>query len=666
MSIAMLLYLAGMAAIYISERLLVEHELRWVILGAGVVAIGASIGLRARGRVEAEDDGIRYAHTVGLGLSVAGLLAVALYGTTTTGAMELFGFEGVMAERWTGVFGSLWPIGLIAASVPLLAVDFAVSESPVMLPRRRVTQSALNALAGVLAVAILFPVNFVSARHEKQWDFSYFKTAAPSEGTKDLANSVEKPVTVHVFLPAASDVLPEVKSYFSALNAGSIELVVVDQAAEPELARKLKVRNNGVLAFSTGPINLDEKAPESDENSDEKDGLQTHVVSLGGDNLKDARSGLRKLDEGVQQALLALTRGKLTVYLTSGHGELHWNRQRRQIERIDGLKQILEFMNLRIKTLSIGDGLAEEVPEDADVVAILAPTQPFLKSEAEAIQRYLERGGSVFVAAEPKLTRDPRMANSYDGLDDIIAFIGYELGEGVLASESKIVPLTRNATDKLNVTTDRFSVHPSTTVLADRAAELQLFTPTAGWLRENKESKSKRTITVRSRSETWADVNRNLKLDRDAKESKESRTIAGVAVGTEDPPWRAMVIADGSFLSDVAIANPGNQQFVYDGFNWLTGERGVSSAPENEEDVKIQHTREGQGIWFYGTVLGVPLLVLGFGLWRVRRRRRATEATEKDREAPPRPKSEPTTPEPKEVQDSEEIPEEDSEGGEDE
>lgn len=644
MSLAMILYLGGMAAIYVGERLLgPDHTARWLLLGIGGIAVVGSIAMRAQARSRSDDDGVRYGNTVALGLSAAGLMAVMLYGLSTDGFVDMIGFEDATAERWYGVFGAIWPIGWLAATVPLLVTDVAISDSPVVLPRRRVTMSALNALAAVLAVSILFPLNYISSNNEEQWDFSYFKTAEPSQGTKELAAGLERQVTVRVFLPTSSDVLPEVTSYFDQLDSDKIEIVVIDQAAEPELARELRVRDNGFMAFTVGAL---EDAESQDEKAEEgaDDEFRSHVVDLGGEELDTARAELRKLDEKVQKALLSMIRGKLTVYVTTGHDELHWDRDRKPINRIDGLKQILEFMNFRVKTLGIGDGLAEEVPDDADVVMVLAPMQPLLPAEGEALRKYLERGGAIFVAAEPEMVRGARIANADDGLADLLRFIGYEVGEGVLASESSIVPMARNKTDKLNITTDRFSVHASTNVLADRSARLQLFLPTSGWLDDVKGAKSKRTVTVRSRNETWADLNRNLELDKDAGEKKESRPIAAVAVGTQDPPWRALVVADGSLLSDVPIQNPGNQQFVYDGLNWLTGEQGVTSAPESEEDVKIQHTREGQGIWFYGTILGMPLLVLAFGLLRVRRRRKLSEATEKDRAEPirsddnPRPK----------------------------
>ena len=66
----------------------------------------------------------------------------------------------------------------------------------------------------------------------------------------------------------------------------------------------------------------------------------------------------------------------------------------------------------------------------------------------------------------------------------------------------------------------------------------------------------------------------------------------------------------------------GNQQYFYDGINWLTHQEALSGTTENEEDVRIEHTKEGQAGWFYLTVVGLPLLIFGLGMLRLRIRRK--------------------------------------------
>jgi hypothetical protein len=42
----------------------------------------------------------------------------------------------------------------------------------------------------------------------------------------------------------------------------------------------------------------------------------------------------------------------------------------------------------------------------------------------------------------------------------------------------------------------------------------------------------------------------------------------------------------------------------------------------DEEDVRIEHSKQKDLAWFYSTIVGVPALVLGLGLVVARRARR--------------------------------------------
>ncbi len=215
----------------------------------------------------------------------------------------------------------------------------------------------------------------------------------------------------------------------------------------------------------------------------------------------------------------------------------------------------------------------------------------------------------------------------------------------MLASETNFLRATYEKSDRMNVATNRFSSHPSTQVLARNSQALALVTPGAGWLDELKDKPEgvKVTVTVRSMPDNFADLDGDLELDRGT-ESKRIRPIAAAVTGPapkaaapqegegegaegekaddEAPEWRAVVLSDATALSDlVLIQVRGNQQFVWDAANWLLGEEEVAGTVESEEDVKIQHTRDDQVAWFYGTIFGVPLVVFLLGLLRVRQRR---------------------------------------------
>ena len=90
----------------------------------------------------------------------------------------------------------------------------------------------------------------------------------------------------------------------------------------------------------------------------------------------------------------------------------------------------------------------------------------------------------------------------------------------------------------------------------------------------------------------------------------------------KDNTYRAIVVGDVSLFSDSLLqASQGNAQFALDGIRWLVGDEALAGSLNNEEDVKIQHTAEEDKIWFWGTILIVPLLIFGLGAFFIRSRR---------------------------------------------
>lgn len=616
MSPSVLAYLGGMLLVFLGQRVLDGHDgwqLTTTLLGLG--AIGGALGLRLRAFRSEKDPGSKLGHRYALLLTAGALGALFLYAFTTELVLDGLGLGLESAKRWRGSFGALWPITWLACTLPLLLLDRALQSSPV-LPVRRLRESAAQGLAAALGVALLFPINFLAHRHNERWDLAYFKTTQAGTATQALVDSLDEPIIVYVFLPPSSDVLAELRGYFDPLAGDKLDVRYLDQAAEPRLAKALNVRANGYVAFSRGevPLEIEEGQP------------RPVVQSLKlGEELDKAKSKLRKLDQEVQKILLELGKGDRVAYVVGGHGELSWkggaNADKERLIR--GLKAVLEFMSFEVKTLSPTEGLNDAVPEDADLVMILGPTGKYLPSETEALQRYLDGGGALLVAVEPPPVRGIKPGTQVeDPLDDLILQLGFRIGEGVLASEVNTVPLTRQKSDRLNILTDKFSSHPSTAVLSKASPLAPLFLPSGGYLEERGIEGIKPTITVRARPENWADLDGDLDFD-EGTESKEMRPVAAAVRGGGEPGWRALVVADSGVFSDAAMGNDGNKQFAYDGINWLIGAESLSGRVENEEDVKIEHSKEDQKYWFYMTVLGIPLALLLVAGLRLRRRRRA-------------------------------------------
>ena len=86
--------------------------------------------------------------------------------------------------------------------------------------------------------------------------------------------------------------------------------------------------------------------------------------------------------------------------------------------------------------------------------------------------------------------------------------------------------------------------------------------------------------------------------------------------------WRGAVVGDSTWASTAMLQNPAGQVYLAETLGWLTQDPALSGETETEEDVKIQHTKDGETVWFYGTIVLVPALVFMGGLFRVSRRRK--------------------------------------------
>jgi hypothetical protein len=392
------LYIAGLVLVYLGERVLASWDGRMAFTIAGVVATVLATALRfaPRFRAGGERRGIENLLAV---LSVVGLLGLAVYALTTEWGLNLLGVSPANPESRETLHGVLtvtW-IALILVSVtPMIFAETALypmRRAP--LPEgRRVRMAASNGV--VLALAAIYGSLFVYAATDLgvTADFSYFKTSKPSDSTRRIAESLSEPVQVIAFFPDVNEAKTEVERYLRELSSGitTLKIDVKDHLRVPKLARDLNVSQDGAIVLKRG------------------DTTETLVI---GTDMKDARPKLKTLDQDFQEKLLKMARSRRYAYITAGHGELTENRDGDGSGRAGRLlKQLLTKQNYLAKELGIGQGLGKDVPDDAAVVIILGPTEPFAPEEIESLQRYADRGGRLMIALDPDAPADQNLGGA--------------------------------------------------------------------------------------------------------------------------------------------------------------------------------------------------------------------------------------------------------------
>lgn len=590
-------YLLGMLAVLVGERMLGgESPMRAAIDGVGALLLLMALGMLLRNHSAARGDQ-KAPHRSALVWALVGVASLGLYALTTDAALAKFAFDEEGEHRFEVAMTAAWVLVWLVGTVPFLMVDRAIAACTVVVTPGRVREAAAAGLATALGLALVLPANYLASAHNKRWDLGYFKTAEPGSSTRSLIDSAEAPIRAVLFFPSSSDVVQELRTYFDQIAGSNLSVEYVDHALDPELAKELKVRDNGSIALVRG----------------EGDDQQVESIKIGVD-FDSARKNLKQLDEKMQASLLKLTRGKRTAYVTVGHGEMYWKAGDPKDRKLDTFKKALGSMQYKVKELGLATGLAQEVPEDADLVAIIGPTEPFLDEEIKVLDAYRKRGGALLVALEP------------DGSDlsALLTPMGVGLdGTSPLVSDTNFLVMSYRPADRYNIGTNKFSTHESVTTISRNSKSMPVLTPRAGALAELPAAEGKVTVTVRTLPEVWADKDADLEFDANAEERKSWPLAAAItAPAAEGKESRAVVISDATWMSDLFLpAVQGNAVLLLDTVSWLVQDEAMAGTVNSEEDVKIQHTKEGQGWMFYGTSFLFPLMILSGGLAYVRSRK---------------------------------------------
>jgi hypothetical protein len=666
------LYVGGLVLVLMGERVLSGLEKgAGIVTVLGVASVVLATALRFSPKFKTQGERANIERLFSL-LSIAGLVALAIYYVTTDAGAERFGLTKMTAEKRDHaleLLRVLWVSVLTLAVVPQLFAEFALrpmrrAERP---EARRVTAAAMA--GGALAMVVVYAslLVYASGGIQKKWDYSYFKTSRPGEATIKIAKSITEPIRVVAFFPDVNDVRPEVASYLKELAASSpkLKVEVRDRLLAPKLAKELRANQDGVIILSKGSA--------------------TYTLTVGSD-MASARTKLQTLDRDFQEQLLKAVRSHKTVYFTVGHGEL--NDAPKGGNDNDGrtaniTKLLLQKQNVTVKELGLGQGLGSQVPADADAVVVLGPSDGFSPEEIASLQRFADAGGHLLMALDPESASSMNLVGADESkaaveaapsspstapsanpvkptpsgsagakapppplpktptpahLAALVGITGLTYSPDLLANETQHIVMRSNDSDRTRLQISSFSSHASVSTLSRNAPRAAIVMFGAGSLDKPQTMAGKVDFTVRTPSGTFNDTNRNFKLDKDSEKTQVYNVAAAVTrpvAGAPAPPakddkgkdkkpepkeMRAFVTSDVDAFSDLVLTNVvGNQVLFVDAMRWLVGEESYAGATNTEEDLHIEHTKQQDLAWFYGTIFGLPALVLGVGLFFRRR-----------------------------------------------
>jgi ABC-type uncharacterized transport system involved in gliding motility auxiliary subunit len=464
------------------------------------------------------------------------------------------------------------------------------------------TQNLLQQIVnGILIVAVIGLLGFLSVRYEVKQDWTANKRNTLTAGSQKLLGSMDKPIKFVAFVYPGSEDRAGVESFVELYQRfkKDIEIEFVDPTSQPQKVKEYEVSFRGEVVV-------------------EYDGRKEHLNTLSEQEITGA---LQRL---------SLAGDKWVVFL-EGHGE-------RSI--VEGTSQndymqfaaTLKKKGLKIQPLNLLK--AQAIPDNTAVLVLASPKSPLLPGEIKLVQDYVDKGGSLLWLSD---------TDDQDGLDGLAASFGVKWQKGIgifpfefkmLGTESPVIYMAMEyppnpVTKGIDQPAWLPIVHSIATVPGKdfRAAPL-LTANEAAWLET--QPLTENVSLDQKAGDIPGPLTLAMTLTRNVKDAAEPAPVQkDGAPPTPDEPaktrqQRIALVGDADFLADANLHAYANEALGVNLVQWLALRDSqlnvdVPKAPDTSlflSDVQLAM------IWLVFPVL-IPALLLGFGVtrWSIRRRR---------------------------------------------
>jgi len=483
----------------------------------------------------------------------------------------------------------------------------------------RYTISGVVAVGLVLALTVM--ANWLAGRRYVRADWTSTQLYTLSDKTENILSNLGEEIRVIVFMTPATSMYDQVHELLERYKAASDKITVefIDPDREPlktqQLAEQFGVQVADTVVFVFGDRT---KYVTSDQMSE----MDYSGMQYGQGPTMRAFKG----EEQFTSAILSLVAPEVPkVYFVTGHGEASTAAAPGGAgdRGLSVLTQALQRDNMEIADVSL---LSGDVPEDADVIAIVGPTRAYTEPEITALGAYLDRGGRLLVALDPLIDTDGTMR--WTRLEALLA------GRGVIVHDDLVVDPSRRLPfyDLSAVYLEDFGNHPITQGLEGFAV---LFTVA----RSLEADDGSATVLVQTSDEGWGEANLGMLLRGEPVAVDEDDHPGPAAVGVaverlmaaadevsdeagDDESYRIVVFGDSDFLTDLDIANAGNAVLATNAFNWLVAREDlVGIPPRDVEQVSVFLTRQQMRNLGLLVLIAMPgaAILAGILVWRRRR-----------------------------------------------
>lgn len=387
----------------------------------------------------------------------------------------------------------------------------------------------------------------------------------------------------------------------------SVHIRVFDnEGSEREASERLLER----YARASAKVTYDFVDPDARPGEARRAGIERYGQTLveGGDH----QERLERVDEEkLTNAFLGLMRPtEKHVYLLYGHGEPRIGDTGR--EGLSAFAQALEKDNYTVHELLL---IRERgVPADAGCVVVAGPVKALQVEEIQALDAYLQRGGSLLVGLEP---------GQNAGLGDLLLSWGVQLDDDlVIDTFSRMLGG--------DYTVPVVSEYGSVSAVA--GFPYATIFPTARSLRMVPDVGASLAVdwVVRTSENSWAEHDLGVweekgeaSLDEHDRKGPLNLALYARKALTEDQTARLLAFGDAGFLNNNYLGVSGNRDLVMNCLNMLMGESSlIVIEPRVESDAPFILTPSQSRMVFLVTVVLLPAIILicGITVYVVRRR----------------------------------------------
>jgi ABC-type uncharacterized transport system involved in gliding motility auxiliary subunit len=471
-------------------------------------------------------------------------------------------------------------------------------------------QARLGTLAGAsvaIVLAILVAINYIASKQNRRWDLTAAQQFTLSDQTKRVLQGLSGPVQVRVY--GREDDFDRFRSRLNEFEYASKQVAVeyIDVDRNPARARQDQVQSYGTAVFE----------------------YQGRLERSTSDTEQELANTLIKVVEGQQKK----------VYFVQGHGE----KDTASADRAgyNGIAEALGRDNFTVDKLVLAQ--QADVPADASVVVVAGPRIDLLPGEAEALRRYLRKGGKLLLLIDPPEGRDAA------SLANVLALAkewGVEVGNDIVVDVSGVgqligtdasVPVA--ATYPSHAITENFSfltafplARSITTATAEgRTPQVFIETSPRSWAETDITS-----LTTSGKVELNADKGDRqgpiaiaAAVSQAAAEpppvdlaGDASKDPAAKDPAAPKPETRVAVVGDSDFAANYALGIQGNRDLMLNTINWLAQQENlIAVRPREPEDRRVTMTAEQQQRVFLLSVFLIPGAVIAAGVYTWWRRR---------------------------------------------